>query len=74
MCLAPNYSVVVCGKVNGQSRRSGNSPQATMNMVTRYSLTTGTEILRDIFPTEQTPSGMTTVTVAGTQYLAFSYQ
>ena len=74
MCLAPNYSVVVCGKVNGQSRRSGNSPQATMNMVTRYSLTTGTEIFRDFFSTQLAPSGMTTVTVAGTQCLAFSYE
>ena len=74
MCLAPNYSVVVCGKVNGQSRCSGNSPQATMYVVTQYILATGTEIFRDFFLTEHTPSGMTTVTMGGAQCLAFSYR
>ena len=68
MCLAPNYSVVLCGKVDGQSERGG------MYKVTRYSLTTGAVVFRESFPAYHAPSGMAMVTVAGTQCLAFSYE
>ena len=73
MCLVPNYSVVVCGIVDSQSLRAFSSRQDVYR-VAQFSLTTGTEIYKDFFPTQHAPSGMAMVTVAGTQCLAFSYE
>ena len=73
MCLVPNYSVVICGTVDGQCLRALNLYRFVYK-VAQYSLTTGAEIYRDCFPTQRAPSGMAMVTVAGTQCLAFSYE